>query len=182
MNFSDYVQTWLDFPKKGVAFQDFSTLLASPVAFKGAIDSIHSHYMHHQITDIAAIEAKGFALGGGLSLSMQLPLTLIRKTGLIPGDVSRQTFVKEYGHGEYEIRKRLFPTESRVLILYDILAGVGATQAAIRLVESQGARVIGCAYVVELMYLKGREALEPYDLFSLVKIAEKPDRRIHHEQ
>jgi adenine phosphoribosyltransferase len=174
MDFKNYIQSHLDFPKPGVLFWDFSPLLASPDAFASAIQEIASHYREQRITKIAAIEAKGFTIGSALAHFMRIPLQLVRKPGLIPGEVDHAKFVKEYGFGEYQVKSNSFSSEDRVLVVYDIMAGPGASRAALQLIESQGARVVGCSYIVELEYLRGREELPGYDLFSLVKIKEIP--------
>jgi adenine phosphoribosyltransferase len=171
MNFADHIRSFPDFPKPGVLFWDFAPLLASPKAFKQAIREIKDHYQQAEITHILAIEAKGFTLGSALAYAMERPLSLLRKPGLIPGEVEKASFIKEYGVGEYHLKINSFEPNSRVLIVYDILAAAGATAAAIELVKSQGADVVGCAYVIELEYLKGRESLADYDLLSLVKIS-----------
>lgn len=177
MNFERYIRSYPDFPKSGVLFWDFVPLLLAPQAFKQAIRNIKNHFENKTITHIAAIEAKGFTIGSALAYEMELPLVLIRKPGRTPGEVVKTSFTKEYGQGEYHLKAHSLNECDRVLVVYDILAGAGATQAAIELVESQGAEVEGCAYIIELAYLSGRESLCPYDLFSLVKI-EKTDAEV----
>jgi len=169
----NYIESFKDFPRKGVIFWDFTPLLRNPKVFKQAISDIKKHFKGKRVTKIAAIESKGFTIGTALSYEMKKPLCLIRKPGLIPCKVLSENFEKEYGSGEYQIKKGVFKKADKVLIVYDILAGPGATKAAINLIKRTGANVIGCAYVIELSYLKGRESLKGYDLFSLVQIKEK---------
>lgn len=169
----NYIESFKDFPKEGVIFWDFTPLLESPDIFKSAIEDIKNHFKNKGITKIASIEAKGFTLGSALAFKMEKPLILIRKPGLIPGKIIFENFVKEYGTGEYQIKQGSVNNTDKVLVVYDIMAGAGATKAAINLIEKQGAKVIGCAYVIELEYLKGREELKNYDLFPLVKIKKK---------
>jgi adenine phosphoribosyltransferase len=173
MNFENYLSTYADFPKPGVQFWDFANLLAAPFAFKKAIQTIKAHFLDQQITHLAAIEAKGFTIGAALAYEMMLPLSLIRKPDLIPGTIRKARFIKEYGSGEYQLKSESIPETSRVLIVYDILASQGATKAAIELIETEGANVVGCAYIIELEYLAARKSLQNYDLFSLVKIQHK---------
>lgn len=170
IDFTKYIESFEDFPKPGVVYRDFTALLADPAAFAAAIDKFEQHFVSHGITKIAAIEAKGFTIGGALAHKMRLPLVLIRKPELVPGKVDCQKFVKEYGTGEYQIKVGQFAKEDRVLIVYDIMAGAGATKAAVNLIERAGAKVYGCAYVIELNYLSGRADLEQFDVFSLVRI------------
>lgn len=170
MNYQKYIESQQDFPKTGVRYWDFTPLLENPVAFRQAISNIKSHFKDKRITKIAAIEAKGFTIGAALAYEMSLPLILIRKPALTPGRTISEKFTKEYGKGEYQIKEKAVKNGDRVLIMYDIMAGPGATKAAINLVKKAGAKVVGCAYVIELEYLHGREELERYDLFSLAKI------------
>ncbi|MFH1174583.1 MAG: adenine phosphoribosyltransferase [archaeon] len=174
--YKKYIASFDGFPKKDVIFWDFTPLLEHPTVYKQAIADIQNHYAGKAITKIAAIEAKGFTIGAALSFAMHVPLCLIRKPNLIPRDVLSRTFEKEYGTGEYALKKDAFNKGDEVLIVYDILAGPGATKAAIALVEETGARVAGCAFVIELDYLRGREHLGKYDVFSLVHIKEKKIR------
>ncbi|MGV8086149.1 MAG: adenine phosphoribosyltransferase [Candidatus Woesearchaeota archaeon] len=171
--YEKYIESFIGFPKEGVIFWDFTPLLENPQIFKQAIADIKNHYSSKNITKIAAIESKGFVIGSALALEISKPLCLIRKPNLIPGKTISRKFEKEYGFGEYTIKKNAFKKGDKVLIVYDIFAGPGATMAAIELVEESGAEVVGCTFVIELLYLGGTENLSRYDLFSLVKIQEK---------
>lgn len=168
-----YVESFKDFPKKGIIFWDFTPLLTNPEIFKEAVQDILNHFKNKKITKVAAIESKGFTLGTALAYEMRKPLVLIRKSGLIPSKTISEDFIKEYGKGRYEIKDKSLNKSDCVLLVYDIMAGSGATKAAINLIEKQRAKVAGCAYVIELEYLKGREDLKQYDLYPLVKILEK---------
>lgn len=173
MDYKNYVKSYLDFPKKDIVFWDFSYLLKSPEALKQAIREIKEYITDKKITKIAAIESKGFTIASILAYELEKPLVLIRKPNLIPGEYLSEKFIKEYGYGEYQMKIDSCDQEDSVLIVYDIMAGSGATKAAINLIEKQKANVIGIVYITELEYLKGREELTNYDIFSLVKINDK---------
>lgn len=172
--FTSLIATAPNFPKPGVMYFDFTPLLREPAALNKAVTEIESHYSAQPITKIAAVEAKGFTIGAALAFKTQRPLILIRKPELMPGEVDRETFDKEYGTGEYQLKKSDVKPGDCVLIIYDIMAGPGAARAAINLIERAGGTVVGAAFVIELAYLKGREELPGYDLFSLVKIIDDP--------
>src|SRR5262249_12845385 len=157
-----------DFPKVGVVYFDFTAILADPCAFRQAVGDLIVHFREKEITKIAAIEAKGFTLGSALAYEWGKPLILIRKPELTPGEVDSEKVEKEYGFGEYQLKAGQLGSDDSVLIVYDIMAGPGATRGAINLVTRTGARVVGCAYVIELEFLGGREKLPIHDLFSLV--------------
>lgn len=172
-NYREHLESCKDFPKEGVLYWDFTPILFHPAVFRNAITDIIEHFKNKGITKIAAIEAKGFTIGAALAYEMQIPLVLIRKPELTPGKVLREKFVKEYGMGEYQIKEGVISETDKVLIVYDIMAGAGATRAAINLAEKSKAKVVGCTYVIELEYLSGRKELDGYDLFSLIKIKDK---------
>ena len=171
-----------DFPKPGVVYWDFTPLLTDPITRKEMIQKIAHHFKNKGISTIACIESKGFILGSLLANAMELPMVLIRKPGLTPGAVHSHSFVKEYGEATYEMAENRLNREDRVLVVYDILAGPGATQAAIKLIQQSGAQVLGCAYTVELSYLHGREHLHGLDVYSLVSIQqEEKDAVLNHQ-
>lgn len=167
-----YIRSYPNFPKPGITYWDFTGLLADPAAFRNAVSTFVEFMKGKSITKIAAIEAKGFTVASAIAYETHTPLVLIRKPGLIPGEVYSQQFVKEYGTGEYQVKKTAFAPSDRVLIFYDIMAGEGATKAAAALIERSGATVAGCAYVIELAYLHGREQLKQYDICSLITISD----------
>lgn len=169
-DYGKYIKSFHDFPKPGVIYRDFTPLLESPAAFRGAIRRVAEEASPMSPAKIAAIEAKGFLIGAPLALEMSLPLVLIRKPGLTPGKTDRCDFEKEYGEAAYEMRTGVVGAGDRVLIVYDVLAGPGASRAAAVLVESSGAEVCGFCYIVELGYLDGRAGLAGYPVFSLVRI------------
>lgn len=175
-NYSIYIESSKDFPKKGITFRDFTPILMNPKIFREAILDIMEHFKDKGITKIAAIESKGFIIGSALAYEMHCPMQLIRKPNLTPGKTISNKFEKEYGVGEYQIKTDAFCKEDNVLVVYDILAGSGATSAAIALLKKTGAQIAGCSYIIELAYLKGREQLSQYDIFSLVKISEKEQK------
>jgi len=173
MNYAAYVRSYPDFPKEGVLFWDFTYLLKDVTARNHAISEMKAFLEEKHIDTIVAIESKGFTIGAILAHEMQLPLALIRKPGLIPGFFHAEEFTKEYGFGEYQLKDDAINMHDRVAIVYDIMAGSGASLAAINLVQKCGGEVSGLVYVTELEYLGGRDELSEYEIFSLVKVAEK---------
>lgn len=175
MDYKNYVRSYKDFPKKDVLFWDFTYLLKDPKARKCAIEEIKEFLKDKKIDKIAAIESKGFTIGSIIAYELDLPLVLIRKPNLIPGEFYSETFVKEYGTAEYQIKKDAIEKNENVVIIYDIMAGSGATKAGINLVKKCGGNISGLVYITELEYLNGRDDLKEYDIFSLVRVKEKHD-------
>lgn len=175
MNYKEYVKSYWDFPKKGVLFWDFTYLLKDVGARKKAIEEIKEFLKTKKVDKIAAIESKGFTIGSIIAYELNLPLILIRKPNLIPGNFYSETFTKEYGTAEYQIKDDAIDKDENVVIIYDIMAGSGATKASINLIEKSGGKVSGLVYITELEYLNGRNDLKDYDIFSLVKVHDKND-------
>lgn len=173
MDYKEFVKSYKDFPKKDVLFWDFTYLLKDVEARKNAIAEIKMFLEDKQIDKIAAIESKGFTIGAILAYELNKPLVLIRKPNLIPGKFYSETFIKEYGTAEYQIKDDAIEKGEKVAIVYDIMAGSGASKAAINLVEKCGGKVESLVYITELEYLKGREELKDYNIFSLVKVKGK---------
>ena len=173
MDYKKYVRSYKDFPKKDVLFWDFTYLLKDVDARRNAIDEILLFLKNKKIDKIVAIESKGFTIGSILAYELELPLVLIRKPNLIPGNYYSEKFVKEYGTAEYQIKDDAIIKNENVVIVYDIMAGSGASKAGINLVKKCGGNVSGLVYITELEYLNGREELNDYDIFSLVKVKEK---------
>lgn len=173
MEYKEFVKSYKDFPKEGVLFWDFTYLLKDVKARKEAIQEIKEFLKEKKVDKIAAIESKGFTIGSILAYELNVPLVLIRKPNLIPGKYYSESFIKEYGTAEYQIKEDAIEKNENIVIVYDIMAGSGASKAGINLVEKCGGKVTGLVYVTELEYLKGREDLKEYDIFSLVKVSEK---------
>jgi adenine phosphoribosyltransferase len=123
MDYKDYVRSYPDFPKKDVLFWDFTYLLKDVNARKNAIEEIKEFLKNKKIDKIAAIESKGFTIGSILAYELNLPLVLIRKPNLIPGEYYSEEFVKEYGTAEYQMKKDAIEENENVVIVYDIMAG-----------------------------------------------------------
>lgn len=173
MCYKEYIRSYKDFPKEGVLYWDFTYLLKNVNMRKQAISEMLEFLKDKGIDKIVAIESKGFTIGSILAYELDKPLVLIRKPNLIPGEFYSETFVKEYGTAEYQMKKDAIEENEKVVIVYDIMAGSGATKAAIKLVEKCRGKVKCLLYVTELEYLKGRQDLQGYDIFSLYKVREK---------
>lgn len=173
MNYKEFVRSYKDFPKKDILFWDFTYLLKDVDARKCAINEIKEFLKDKKIDKIVAVESKGFTIGSMLAYELDLPLVLIRKPNLIPGKFYSEEFIKEYGKAEYQIKDDAIIENENVAIVYDIMAGSGASKAAINLVEKCKGKVNSLVYITELEYLNGRHDLKDYNIFSLVKVGEK---------
>ncbi|HQD77760.1 MAG TPA: adenine phosphoribosyltransferase [Bacillota bacterium] len=169
MDFASKIRTIENFPKEGVSFKDITTLFQDPEAFKAMIDTIKDRYKDEKIDTIVGIESRGFLVGAPLAYALGAGFVLVRKPGKLPCKVERVEYELEYGTDALEIHSDALKPGERVLICDDLLATGGTTKATIELVKKLGAEVVGLAFIIELTYLNGREKLEGYDIYSLVK-------------
>jgi adenine phosphoribosyltransferase len=168
LDLRDYIRDIPDFPKPGILFKDITPLLSHPAAFGASIAEFHDHFAGHGINVIAAAEARGFIFGAPLALELNAGFVPIRKPGKLPHATFAQEYQLEYGSDRLEVHSDAFGVGERVLLIDDVLATGGTMRACRDLVQSTGALVVACAFLIELSFLGGRAKLEPSEIFSLI--------------
>ncbi len=161
-----------DFPKKGIAFKDITPLLQDASSFKEAILELAEHYRKSKVSSLVSVESRGFILGAALAYELGVGFIPVRKPGKLPYEVERISYSLEYGEDAIEIHKDAIKKGERILVVDDLIATGGTAKATCQLVEKLGGIVVGVCFLVELTYLKGREKLKGYDIFSLIKFRE----------
>ena len=145
-------------PFKGVQFWDIAPLLESYEGRTIVTDLLEQAW-HGKVDAVVGLDARGFIFGTSLADRLKLPFVMVRKRGKLPGDVVSVKYGLEYGTDEIEMQRDALPAGSRVLIVDDVLATGGTAAAAKDLVQKVGATVVGCAFVIELPALCGRDKL-----------------------
>ena len=169
MELAKYIRDIPDFPKPGILFKDITPLLAHPEAFRHAIRLMQEHYQSKRVDALAAAEARGFLFAAPLALLMERPLIPLRKPGKLPYRTHALQYDLEYGSAELHVHIDGVTTGANVLLIDDLLATGGTMHAACGLIEKAGGHVVGCAFLVELLFLKGSDKLKPHEVFSLIK-------------
>jgi adenine phosphoribosyltransferase len=169
MDLARYIRDVPDFPKPGILFKDITPLLAEPPAFQEAIRLLCEQYQGKAVDAVAAAEARGFLFAAPMAMKMGKPLIPLRKPGKLPWRTHALQYDLEYGSAELHVHVDGIAEGARVLLIDDLLATGGTLQAGCQLIEKAGGIVLGCAVLVELEFLKGRERLRPYEVFSLVR-------------
>ena len=157
-----------DFPKKGILFYDITTLLKDKTGFATLIDLFSENYIGKQVDLVLGMEARGFIFGPALAYRLNAGFVPVRKPGKLPAETAKVSYDLEYGSNCLEIHKDAIQKGQRVLIVDDLLATGGTAVATTQLVREVGGTVAGLGFVVELDFLKGREKLSEYDVFSLL--------------
>jgi adenine phosphoribosyltransferase len=172
VNLREYIRDIPDFPKPGIVFKDITPLLLDPAAFDHAVGLLADHARPLDIDMIVAAEARGFIFGGALARELGVGFVPARKPGKLPHETVSVEYGLEYGVDQLHVHADALSGGARVLIHDDLLATGGTAKAKIDLVERLGGRVAGCAFVVELAFLAGRETLAGYDVHALVRYDE----------
>jgi len=152
------VRTIPDFPKPGIQFRDITTLLLDRVGLARAVDALAAT-VDGPIDLVAAIEARGFAVGGALAVSLGSGLLLIRKDGKLPGATIAEDYALEYGSDRLAMHVDACAPGARVLIVDDLLATGGTALAAARLIARAGGEIAGARFIIDLPDLGGARAL-----------------------
>ncbi len=173
LNLKNYIRSIPDFPKPGIMFRDITPLLATPVAFQHVVDRFADHFRKHDITAIVAAEARGFIFAAPLALALKAAFIPVRKPGKLPFQTQSFAYDLEYGSDALHMHVDALSSRDRVLLLDDLLATGGTMQACINLVEQSKAKVAGCAFVVELSFLNGRNKLAGHEIVSLIDYADE---------
>ena len=169
MNLKDKITEYPDFPKKGILFRDFSPILKDPSALSFIADEFSKHFHSNDIDVFAGIESRGFILASILASRYNKGTIMIRKVGKLPGKTAKLSYTIEYGKDTIEIQKDIIKKGERILICDDLLATGGTAKAAANLIEKNGGKVSGLAFIIELTDLKGIKGISNYNCKSLVK-------------
>jgi adenine phosphoribosyltransferase len=163
------IRTIPDFPKPGIDFRDLTTLFLHPTGFQEVIAAMAKEFRDQKIDILAGVESRGFILAAPLAVALGKGFIPVRKPGKLPGPKIGVEYSLEYGVDRLEIHTDALRKGMRVLMVDDLLATGGTMEAACRLVEQVGGEIAGCAFVVELVDLKGREKLTKYPIYRMVE-------------
>jgi adenine phosphoribosyltransferase len=148
-----------DFPKPGIVFKDITPLLASPEGLREVVSALTEPWQGERLTQVVAIESRGFLLAAPVAVQMGVGVTLVRKPGKLPRKTLRETYALEYGSDAVEMHEGALSSNDRVVVIDDVLATGGTAAAVGRLVQASGATLVGYGFLIELGFLGGRTKL-----------------------
>ncbi len=163
-----YIRNIPNFPKPGIQFKDITPLVKEPAMLRLAVHQLIHPFLGEKLTAVVGMEARGFIFGSLVAWELGIGFVPLRKPGKLPYDVQSVSYDLEYGSAELEVHIDALNKNDRVLLIDDLIATGGTAKASCELIEKLGAEIAGCAFVVELDFLKGREKLDKYRIHSLV--------------
>ena len=170
MDLKKYIRSIPDYPKKGILFRDITTLIKNKDAFKNCINQLSEVLNKFNFDKIAAIESRGFIFASPLSYNLSKPIILMRKKNKLPAKKYSVDFELEYGKATLEIHKDSISPGEKIVIIDDLIATGGTSEAAAKLVEKSKGEVSGFIFVINLFDVGGKKLLEKkgYKTFSLI--------------
>ena len=164
----EYVKSIPDFPEKGIIFRDVTSVLQDADGLHMAIDQMQKNLEGVDFDIVLGPESRGFIFGVPIAYNMHKAFVPVRKKGKLPRATISQTYDLEYGTATIEIHKDAIQPGQKVVIIDDLIATGGTTEAIIKMVEELGGEVVRCVFLMELAGLKGREKLNGYDIDSAI--------------
>jgi adenine phosphoribosyltransferase len=158
-----------DFPKPGISFYDITTLLKDKRGFRETIDALHDHYRGTPVDVVVGIEARGYFFAPAMAHALGAGFVPVRKPKKLPHIVRGIEYDLEYGTDRLEIHADAIQPGQSVLIIDDVLATGGTASAVARLIRQLDGNVAGLGFVIELTFLRGRDKLSGYEVFSLLQ-------------
>jgi adenine phosphoribosyltransferase len=157
-----------DFPQAGILFRDITPLIGDAQGLAAVVDQIAEPWLG-KIDRVVGIESRGFIVGAPVAYRLGVGLTIARKPGKLPYTTASESYELEYGNATLHMHLDSFATPARVLLVDDLLATGGTALATARLVKQLGGEVVGCAFMIELKALGGRQRLAPINCAALIE-------------
>jgi len=165
----DIIRSVPDFPKPGIIFRDVTPLLGDARLFGASLDLLLEGYSKNNVDAIAGVDSRGFIFGAAAAARADLPFVPIRKKNKLPWRTYEESYELEYGIDTLAIHQDAFRTGSKVLLVDDLLATGGTALASLKLIHRCGAKLVGCAFLIELVDLGGSAKLKGVPMRSLIQ-------------
>ncbi|MBQ2138455.1 MAG: adenine phosphoribosyltransferase, partial [Erysipelotrichaceae bacterium] len=152
-----------------ILFRDITPLMADGEAFHYACEELIDYAKKVGAQVVAGPESRGFIFGCPVAHEMKIGFVPVRKPNKLPRKTISYKYDLEYGSNELHMHADAIKPGQKVLIIDDLLATGGTVEATAKMIEELGGEVVGCAFLIELEGLGGREKLDKYDVFTLMK-------------
>ena len=168
MNLKNYIASIEGFPKEGIIFRDVTPLLADADAFHYACDQLADFAKSLQADVVVGPESRGFMFGAPIAYALGIRFVPVRKPGKLPRKTISCSYDLEYGSNTLEMHVDSIQPGQRVVIVDDLLATGGTVEATVKMIKELGGIPVGCAFIIELEDLHGRDLLKDMEILSLL--------------
>ena len=169
MDLKQHIRNVPDFPKAGILFYDITTLLRDPQGYRITVDMLSTPSEGQGIDAVIGIESRGFILGAAVAHRIGAGFIPIRKPGKLPAKAIKESYDLEYGKDALEIHEDAVQPGQKVLIVDDVLATGGTAAAAVQLVRKLGGDLHGLAFLIELLFLNGKQKIAGERVYSVLQ-------------
>ena len=164
----EYVRSIPDFPEPGIIFRDVTSILQDADGLHMAVDSLIDMVKDLDYDLVIGPESRGFIFGVPVAYAQHKGFVPVRKKRKLPCETIAMVYDLEYGQATIEMHKDAIRPGQKVIIVDDLIATGGTTEAIVKLIEQLGGQVVKICFVMELAGLKGREHLKGYDVDSAI--------------
>jgi len=158
-----------DFPKEGIVFKDITTILQDPEALRESVDQMQARLEDIDFDFVIGPESRGFIYGVPIAYNMRKGFIPVRKAGKLPYKTKSRTYDLEYGTATIEMHIDSIKPGDKVVIVDDLLATGGTSEAMVKLIEDLGGEVVKMVFLIELSFLPGAEKLKDYNVESILR-------------
>lgn len=152
----ELIETYKDFPIKGIEFRDVLGIIQEPEVFMELIMEMSSSQIIKNAEAIISIDARGFIFGSAISIEASKPMIVARKPGKLPGDLFEEEYSLEYGKNSLSVQKKALQKYNSFAIVDDLLATGGTVDCVSKLIKNNHREVTGLCVVVELTKIEGK--------------------------
>ncbi len=156
----ELIETYKDFPNKGIEFKDVLGIIQEPKIFKELVTKMSASQIINNADAIISIDARGFIFGSAISFHASKPMIVARKPGKLPGELFKKYYSLEYGENSLSVQKKALQKYNSYAIVDDLLATGGTVNCISNILKSNNKEVTGLLVVVELLKLEGRLKLD----------------------
>ena len=165
----DFVRSIPNFPEEGIIFRDITSVLQDPEGLQLAVDGVEKLLEGVEYDVVVGPESRGFIFGVPVAYNNKKGFVPVRKKGKLPCETISADYALEYGTATIELHKDSIKPGQKVVIVDDLIATGGTTEAIIKLIEQLGGEVVKVVFLMELQGLNGRDKLQGYDVQAVIK-------------
>jgi adenine phosphoribosyltransferase len=162
MSIKSRIRTVPNYPKPNIMFRDITTLLKDPIGLRATVDELVRRYKDVKIDKVAGIESRGFIIGAPLAYALGKGFIPIRKKGKLPAETIGHDYELEYGTDRIEIHTDAIAKGEKVLLVDDLIATGGTAEAACKLIDKMGGKIVECCFIIDLPDIGGHARLEKH--------------------